>query len=392
MDIKIADVIKCEGELNNKVLVWKSPLEDFNCYSQLIVHESQEAVFFMNGQALDSFGPGRYTLETQNIPIISKLLNRAVGDKSPFHCEVYFVNKTEQMAIKWGTDTRIQYIEPTYGFPIEMGLSGEMSIKTQDARKLLINLVGTETYLSQDKLISYFRSFLITKIKPYVALFMKNNTVSIFEIDEHLTEFSEELKKQLENDFFEYGLTLTRFFVTNIAKPDGESEYEQFKSLHFKKYAAVEEATINQKVDLINAETEKQKVILESQAKAAKRKQEGYTYQQERGFDVAEKIAENEAVGQFTNMGVGLGTMAGVGASVGGMVGSSVKQALDSTNQQNGITCPKCGTVLPLNARFCFNCGSKIETINTVVCPKCGNSTPDGKFCIVCGNELQGEK
>ena len=265
------------------------------------------------------------------------------------------------------------------------------SKKVQEARMLLINLVGTETYLSQEKLISYFKSFLISKIKPYVASFMKNNTVSIFEIDEHLTEFSEELKKQLESDFFEYGLTLTRFFVTNIAKPDGESEYEQFKNLHFKKYAAVEEATINQKVDLINAETEKQKVILESQAKATKRKQEGYTYQQERGFDVAEKIAANEAVGQFTNMGVGLGTMAGVGASLGGMVGSSVNHAINSTNGRGISKCPACGTILPSNANFCYSCGSKIETEDTITCPKCGNKTPAGKYCIVCGNEI-GEK
>jgi len=79
------------------------PCEDFNSLTQLIVHESQEAIFMMNGQALDLFGPGRETLETQNIPKIGKFLNRATGDTTPFHCEVYFVNKTVQMGIKWGT-------------------------------------------------------------------------------------------------------------------------------------------------------------------------------------------------------------------------------------------------------------------------------------------------
>ena len=84
---QIAEIIKYEGD--NATFVWKHPSEDFNSLTQLIVHESQEAIFFMNGQALDLFGPGRYTLETQNIPIIGRILNRTTGDKTPFHCEVY---------------------------------------------------------------------------------------------------------------------------------------------------------------------------------------------------------------------------------------------------------------------------------------------------------------
>ena len=102
---QIAEVIKYEGD--NTTFIWKHPLEDFNSTTQLIVHESQEAIFFMNGQALDLFGPGRYTLETQNIPLIGKALNRVTGDQLPFHCEVYFINKTEQMAVKWGTDSKV---------------------------------------------------------------------------------------------------------------------------------------------------------------------------------------------------------------------------------------------------------------------------------------------
>ena len=94
---QIAEIIKYEGD--NSTFIWKHPSEDFNSLTQLIVHESQEAIFFMNGQALDLFGAGRYTLETQNIPLIGKALNRATGDVSPFHCEVYFINKTEQMSI-----------------------------------------------------------------------------------------------------------------------------------------------------------------------------------------------------------------------------------------------------------------------------------------------------
>ena len=324
----IADIIKYEGD--NTTFIWKHPCEDFNSLTQLIVHESQEAIFFMNGQALDLFGPGRYTLETQNIPKIGKVLNRATGDQSPFHCEVYFINKTEQMSIKWGTDSKVQYIEPTYGFPISIGASGEMSLRAEDSRKLLVKLVGTENFLGQQKLVSFFRAFLMTRIKTYIAQVIKANAINIFEIDENLASFSDNIRTLLIPDFADYGIALERFFVTTIVKPDGERQYEQFKELHFRQYADIAEAKLRQQTDLIHAQTEAQKVVIDSQAQATKRAQEGYTYAQERGFDVAEKVAQNEAVGQFTNMGVGLGTMAGVGGVVGGVVGNAVSGAMNA--------------------------------------------------------------
>ena len=327
----IAEIIKYEGD--NSTFIWKHPCEDFNSLTQLIIHESQEAIFFMNGQALDLFGPGRYTLETENIPKIGKVLNRTTGDKTPFHCEVYFINKAEQMAIKWGTDSKVQYVDPTYGFPISIGASGEMSLRAEDSRKLLVKLVGTENYLGQQQLIGFFRAFLMTRVKTYIAQVIKANAINIFEIDENLTAFSENIHKLLIPDFADYGIALERFFVTNIVKPDGDRQYEKFKELHFRQYADIAEATLRQKTDLIYAQTEAQKVVIDSQAQATKRAQEGYTYAQERGFDVAAKVAQNEAVGQFTNMGVGLGTMAGVGGAVGGVVGNAVGGALQAASE-----------------------------------------------------------
>ena len=324
----IAEIIKYEGD--NSTFIWKHPCEDFNYLTQLIVHESQEAIFFMNGQALDMFGAGRYTLETQNIPLIGKALNKATNDKTPFHCEVYFINKTEQMNIKWGTDSRVQYIEPTYGFPLSIGASGEMTLRASDSRKLLLKLVGTENYLGQQQLTTYFRSFLMTRVKTYIAQVMKTNSINIFEIDENLTMFSNAIKNLLVGDFAEYGVALEQFFVTTILKPDGDRQYEKFKELHFRQYADIAEAKLRQQTEIINAETEAQKTVIDSRAQATKRAQEGYTYQQERGFDVAEKVAQNEAVGEFTNMGVGFGTMAGVGGAVGGMVGGMMNEAMNS--------------------------------------------------------------
>ncbi len=327
----IAEVIKYEGD--NETFVWKSPKEDFNSLTQLIVHESQEAILFKNGQALDLFGPGRYTLQTQNIPKLGKVLGRTVDEKTPFHCEVYFINKTEQMSIKWGTDSKVQYIDPQYGFPLQLGASGEMALRVADSRKLLIKLVGTENALGQQKLVSFFRAFLMARVKTYIAQVIKANAINVFEIDEHLTAFSEQLQALLLPDFSEYGIALARFFVTNIVKPDGDRQYEKFKELHFRQYADIAEAKLRQQTDLIHAQTEAQKLVIDSKAQATKRQQEGYTYAQERGFSVAEKVAQNEAVGQFTNMGVGLGTMAGVGGAVGSMVGGAVNQAMDAAKE-----------------------------------------------------------
>jgi len=387
---QIADIIKYEGD--NSTFIWKHPCEDFNSLTQLIVHESQEAIFFMNGQALDLFGAGRYTLETQNIPVLGKLLNRTTGDKTPFHCEVYFINKTVQMAIKWGTDSKVQYVEPTYGFPISIGASGEMSLRADNARKLLLKLVGTENFLGQQKLVSFFRAFLMTRVKTYIAQMMKSNAINIFEIDENLTVFSESIKKLLVNDFAEYGVALEQFFVTTIVKPDGDRQYEKFKELHFRQYADIAEAKLRQQVSVIDAQTEAQKVVIDSQAQATKRAQEGYTYAQERGFDVAEKVASNEAVGQMTNLGVGLGTMAGVGGVVGGVVGNAVGDALNNTapvapKAAEGSFCDNCGAKLVPGAAFCDECGTAVAKANDT-CANCGYKFErPGKFCPKCGTK-----
>ena len=388
---QIAEVIKYEGD--NSTFIWKHPSEDFNYLTQLIVHESQEAIFFMNGQALDLFGPGRYTLETQNIPLIGKVLNKATGDKTPFHCEVYFINKTEQMAIKWGTDSKVQYIEPTYGFPISIGASGEMSLRADDSRKLLLKLVGTENFLGREKLVSFFRSFLMARVKTYIAQVMKANDVNIFEIDENLTAFSDNIKRLLIPDFAGYGVSLEQFFITTVLKPDGEKQYEKFKELHFRQYADIAEAKLRQQTEIINAETEAQKLVIDSKAQATKRAQEGYTYQQERGFDVAEKVAENEAVGEFTNMGVGFGTMAGVGGAVGGMVGGMMNDAMTSAAspvpQTVNAFCENCGAKLAAGTAFCEECGAPVA--NTGVCKNCGYKFErPGKFCPKCGTKREG--
>lgn len=390
----IIDIIKYEGD--NSTFIWKHPREDFNTGTQLIVHESQEAVFFMYGQALDLFGPGKYTLETENIPLLRNITNLPTGGQSPFHCEVYFINKTEQMAIRWGTDSKVQYMEPTYGFPVAIGASGEMTLSVADSRKLLVKIVGTETVLGQARLIQFFKAFLMTRVKTYIAQTMKTSAISIFEADARLTEFSEDLHQKLIPDFAEYGICLNRFLVTTIVKPEGDPQYEKFKDLHFRQFADIMDAKLRQQVGVIDQQTASQRMVIEAQGIAQKRQIEGYTYQQERGFDIAEKVAENEAVGQFTNMGVGLGTMAGVGGAVGGLVGGAIGDTLGSLHQSSQILspeanrfCDQCGAELTPGALFCDNCGAPQRSQDT--CSSCGfKFIKPGKFCPKCGAKREG--
>ena len=226
----------------------------------------------------------------------------------------------------------------------------------------------------------------------YIAQAMRANAINIFEIDESLETFSADIKQRLIPDFLDYGVQLKQFYVTTVVKPDGDSQYEKFKDLHFRQYADIAEAKLKQQTDVIRAQTEAQKVVIDSQAQATKRVQEGYTYQQERGFDVAQDAAKNEGVGQFSNMGIGLGMMAGVGGAVGGMVGGAVSDAFAGITTQPQTTasrfCDQCGAKLAPEAAFCDECGAPQAQSDT--CSNCGfKFIKPGKFCPKCGTKRE---
>ncbi len=235
---QLIDVIKYEGD--NSTFIWKHPCEDFNSLTQLIVHESQEAVFFLNGQALDLFGAGRYTLETQNIPKIGKALNRLAGDETPFHCEVYFINKTTQMALKWGTDSKVRYVDPDSGIPIELGASGSLNLQVEDSRKLLVKLVGTTNGIAWDSepssftksLISSFRPLISTAVKSNLSQAIKAEEFDILEIDEHLESLSAALLKKIQPGFGEYGLYIPQFYLSTVVLPEEDPNFRRLKELH----------------------------------------------------------------------------------------------------------------------------------------------------------------
>ncbi len=385
----ITSVLKYEGD--NKTFVWKHPTQDFNMGSELIVHESQEAIFLLNGEVLDIFGPGKHYLETENLPVAKTIMKLGTGGKSAFHAELYFVNLTEQMAIRWGTDSKIGYLDPVYDFPIEIGACGEMSLSVANSSKLLIKVVGTENVLSQQQLTTYFRSFLMNRVKSIMAQHIRERNISVFELDLHLQELSDVIKEKVSDDFYDYGIELNRFLITTILKPDEDRNYIKFKELYFRQKNDVMEAKLQQKISLIDQETKAKSMVMEAEAIAKKREVEGYTYKDERGFDVAQEMAGNEAIGQFANVGIGLGMISGVGGEVGKTVGGITGQAIQNLNQPalsgaGNQFCKKCGNALTLDALFCAKCGEPVEKHD--VCTNCGYVfSGDDNFCPRCGTK-----
>jgi membrane protease subunit (stomatin/prohibitin family) len=440
---QIADIIKYEGD--NSTFIWKHPCEDFNSLTQLIVHESQEAIFFMNGQALDLFGPGRYTLETQNIPELGKRLNKATGGETPFHCEVYYINKTVQMGIKWGTPELVRFIEPTLGIPLGIGASGEMNLMVSDSRKLLVKLVGTMNGIAWEErglgftksLQNSFRPLISTAVKTHLASSIKTQNINLLEIDEHLEELSEILRRKIIPGLEEYGLTIPQFYVSTINLPESDPNFKRLRELHtisLQTKMAEAEATVRtaqaeaqasitaaqRKIALEEQTTETEiakraaeRELIEAQAKAQAAKMAGFAeaevmqakgYTQKDVFQTeiqkayAEGIGNMGAngggggiVGDFVGLGVGMAAAGQVGAQMGDMFkGFAAPTEAPNSEAPAKSTCPKCGNSLPSSAKFCLECGTKIERLadNEMICPECGKKTAKGKFCMECGASL----
>lgn len=163
----IFEVIKYEGD--NSTFVWKHPKEDFNTGSQLIVHESQEALFFANGQALDLFGPGRHTLDTQNLPLLRRVVNLPTGGDPAFHCEVYFINRTEQMAVKWGTDNEAELLKEKKTFLWDIDERSLDSVAEYQAALQFASAEEKEHYEAINKELIAARPLFNDKLVPAAA-------------------------------------------------------------------------------------------------------------------------------------------------------------------------------------------------------------------------------
>ena len=435
----LASIIKYEGDA--ETIVWKHPIEDFNLGSQLIVHESQEAIFFKDGQALDVFGSGRYALETQQLPLLESLYHLPTDTEGTFHSEVYFVNMATQMGIKWGTDTKVRMFDPSTGMHIELGASGEFNVRVANSKKLLLKIVGTTDGLSQAQLLGegskkgVFRSMVMTQVKSCLAQAIKESGINILEIDAHLMNLSNIVKTKIAPELDKYGLELTEFYINRIVTPDDDPNFKRLKQQFAQEYLSVREQQIRKKEAEAAAErmtveaqtTAKMKIIgaqgdaeamkikkaaeaeayrMQAQAEAEEMKMKGYTYQQETSRMVGMEAMQNGLTGNGGSGGGvmdGLGDLAGLGISLGAM-GSVIGMTKDALNPiaETGMnmgstlggvisdrvsvantwecTCGNKG----ITGRFCPECGAKKPSADTWDCA-CGNKGITGKFCSECG-------
>ena len=237
----LVSVIKWEA--NNDVFVWKHPIEDFNLGSQLIVHQTQEALFFRDGKALDLFGAGRYTLQTQNIPLLENFYKLPANSDTVFHTEIYFINKTVQTGIKWGTPSRVRLIEPTSNIPLEIGARGSFNLEVADSRKLILRIVGTASGFAQSDVnsaeegysVEYMRGkfadLIAMNITSLLARIITENKINVLMIDAMKPEISRILGNAINEGLMEYGLRIPsgQFYVTDIVTPDDDPNYIRLK-------------------------------------------------------------------------------------------------------------------------------------------------------------------
>lgn len=232
-----APVIKYEGD--SSVFIWKHPAEDFIPGSQLLVHESQEAVFFRDGRALDLLGPGRYTLGPAQLPLLEQACSVPPDAEGTFRTQVYFISKTVQMGMKWGTPEKVRFIDPLTGAPLQLGASGEMNIQVSDARKLLVRLVGAMKGIAWEdgpglarSIQRSFRPLVVSAVKTALPSVIRDEAIDLLEIDSKLDVISAALREAILPGFEEYGLTVLQFFVTNVLLPEDDPNFRRIRELH----------------------------------------------------------------------------------------------------------------------------------------------------------------
>lgn len=356
----IVEVVKYNGEPG--LLAWKFPGEELGTWTQLIVNESQEAILFRDGRAMDVFGAGRHTLETQNIPILNKIINLPFGGRSPFAAEVWYVNKLSTLDVKWGTPSPIQMQDARYRIFVPVRANGMFGIRVEDARKFLVKLVGTMPAFDRNMLVNHFRGLCVTKVKDALSAYLLKKQISVMEINAYIDELSGYMKERIEPDMAEYGIRLINFYVNEISVPEDDPSVKKLKDALAKKA----------EMDII-----------------------GFDYRQERSFNALEGAASNPGSAGALFMGAGIGT--GMGLGMGNAMGSAfgeisreisteAPKESPKPEQDLQIACPNCGSRIPAKGRFCPECGTPL----TKKCPKC-NAAIDGdpRFCPECGERLK---
>ncbi|MCG6552871.1 MAG: SPFH domain-containing protein [Candidatus Magnetominusculus sp. LBB02] len=228
----LLDRIKFDAE-SDDVLVWKYPSEKLRVGSQLIVNQSQEALFVRGGEVYDLFGPGTFTLTTMNLPLLSTLVNMPFGGETPFTAEVWFINKTVKRDLKWGTKSPIPIIEPKYNYPVNVRAFGQWGTKIRDSRSFIKQLVGTLSGADSARVEEYFIGEIVQRLSVILANFLITGGISIFEVNMKLDELSKHAAEAISPEFGRFGIEVVNFNIERITIPD--DDMKRFQEIFAKK-------------------------------------------------------------------------------------------------------------------------------------------------------------
>lgn len=365
----IIDLVSWSPQGNKIIYAWRFPETNLSTLTQLIVQESQEAVLFSKGQIVGKFGPGKHTLNTENLPILRTLFGIPFGGKNPFTAEVWFINKIQTFSIDWSV-SKMPIHDPDYNTQLPLVAGGRYGLKVNDAEKFLIKSVGTRTEFTQDDLTNQFFGEFSTKTKSQIAQYVIKHRVGFKYLSAYLDELSEYLKNVLNAFWNNLGLELLQFNITTID---------------------------------IDKSTEEGRKVAEAIATQASMSITGHTWQQEQMFNTANNAVDGIGNGNGGLLGglMAMNMMGGMGG--GGNVGSGMMNPQfnqptfggnNQGSQGNGngqeqqvkmVYCSNCSKKFPNTTRFCPHCGDPYNP-----CPKCGTDNDEtAKRCVSCGTPLQ---
>jgi len=198
-------------------LVWRFPVynQEIKMGAKLVVRENQQALFVNEGKAADLFGPGTYTLSTQNVPILTTLRGWKYGFQSPFKAEVYFFNTRLFTDLKWGTANPVMMRDAEFGM-IRLRAFGTYAMKIGDAKKFFATIVGTQGLTASDEITGQLRSIVLSRLSDAIA----ESKIAALDLAAHYDELSAAGARLLQPEFAGFGLDLARFFIENVSLPD----------------------------------------------------------------------------------------------------------------------------------------------------------------------------